>query len=274
MKTIKSLILCLFLALSTVTYAHDWNCCSLSGGAEFVTDYNWRGTNVGGISVQPWVEFSAYGFNVGVWSSLGSGIHDKDYFREFNPELDLYISYTTPDEHFTLGLTHYYYFDDQFFNYSYDLTKVGTTQSEISVNFLVSEDYPFEFGAAMMFGGGDCYQLYDEYLITTPDGNPQKLYSTYIYLKYTLELGDVTLVPEVGLSPHKSMYTYYDPITGYHHNFAFNNLSCTAYWNFYESKLVSMYCTGNFFLNFFDTCFRPFEYGKNACVSVGLGIEL
>lgn len=272
MKIIKSFILCLFLALSAVTYAHDWNHCSLSGGAEVVTDYNWRGTNIGGISAQPWVEFSTYGFNIGAWGSVGSGTHDD--FNQFIPELDLYISYTTPDGHFTLGLTHYYYFDDHFFNYSYDLNKYGTTQSEINVNILVSEDYPFEFGAAMMFGGGDCYQLYSGDLITTPDGNPQKLYSTYIYLKYTLELDNVTLIPEIGLSPHKSMYTYYNPITGYHHNFAFNNLSCTVYWNFYESKLVSMYCTGNFFLNFFDVCFRPFEYGKNACVSVGLGIEL
>ena len=41
--------------------------------------------------------------------SVGSGTYDD--FNQLVPELDLYLSYTTPDEHFTLGLTHYYYFD-------------------------------------------------------------------------------------------------------------------------------------------------------------------
>ena len=127
----KKLFLMLFAILPLLTYAYDWERVSLSGGAEVVSDYNWRGQNIGGLSIQPYVEFSTYGFNIGAWGSVGSGTYDD--FNQLVPELDLYLSYTTPDEHFTLGLTHYYYFDGPFFGGGYKLDELGSSQSEISI---------------------------------------------------------------------------------------------------------------------------------------------
>ena len=273
MKKIKSLILCLFLALTQFTHAYDWEHYSLSGGIEVVSNYNWRGTNVAGLSSQPWVEFSSYGFKIGAYGSVSSGTHDN--FNKFIPELDLYLSYTSPDEHFTLGLTHYYYFDSPFFGMNYNKDEIGTSQSEISLSVFGHEEYPLEVGLAMMFGGGDCYSAnIDEEPIMENDTKAKKLFSTYVYVKYTFEVKDLEIIPEIGLSPNASMYTYYNTKTNKHLNFAMNNISCTFNYGFWNSDIVSAYLTGNFFFNLYDIGYEPFEYGKNFCASIGLGIEL
>lgn len=271
MKKIKSLILCLFLALTQFTYSYDWEHCSLSGGIEVVSNYNWRGTNVGGLSSQPWVEFSSYGFNIGAYGSVGSGTHDS--INQFIPELDLYLSYTSPDGHFTLGLTHYYYFDGPFFGMNYNKNEIGTSQSEISLSVFGHEEYPLEVGFAMMFGGGD-YNSANGHSVSENETRYKKLFSTYVYLKYTFEIEDFEIIPEIGLSPNASMYTYYDTKTGKHLNFAMNNISCTFNYGFWSSDVVSAYLTGNFFFNLYDVGYEQFEYGKNFCASIGLGIEL
>ena len=71
---------------------------------------------------------------------LGSGPYDD--FNQLVPELDLSFSYTSPDGHFTLGLTHYYYFDGPFFGGSYELDNLGSSQSEISVSVFGHDEYP------------------------------------------------------------------------------------------------------------------------------------
>jgi len=55
-------------------------------GAEFVSSYIWRGQHLGGISVQPWLEYSKGGFTIGTWSSVD--LQDRD-----NTELDLYAGF-------------------------------------------------------------------------------------------------------------------------------------------------------------------------------------
>lgn len=278
MKKIKSLILCLFLALTNIANAYTWENVhsegdlSLNAGVEVVSNYNWRGQNLGGLSVQPWAELEVVGFNFGVWGTVGSGQHDC--FKQFIPEIDLSISYTSPDEHFTLGLTHYHYFDGKFISYSYDIDNLSSSQSELEVNIFFTEEYPFEIGCAVMFGGGDCYSA-NGVLVMENEKRAKKLYSTYLYLRYTAEAGPVTIIPEIGISPNASMYTYYDIDNEDHANFALNNISCLVNYRFLESDFVSMYLTGNFYFNLFDVLYdQPFEYGKNFCASIGLGIEL
>lgn len=275
MKKIVLFIAVLLSALSVNAYTweniHPEGDLSLNGGAELVSSYNWRGFTYGGLSVQPWVELEIIGFRFGVWGNIGSGVYSE--FNTFVPELDLSFSYTSPDNHFTLSLTHYHYFDDKFFNYDYGIENHGTSQSELGVNILFSEEYPFEFGANMMFGGGDCYSG-NGVLIKENDKKAKKLFSTYLYVKYTLELDKVTIIPEIGISPNESMYTYYNEETDIHQNFAFNNLSCLVNYTFYDKKLVSMYLIGGFYFNFYDLIYEKFEYGKNFNCHLGLGIEL
>jgi hypothetical protein len=124
-----------------------------------------------------------------------------------------------------------------------------------------------------MFGGGDYYSA-NGVLIMENQTTAKKLFSTYLYLKYTFEVDNVEIIPEIGLSPNASMYTYYDKKTDKHLNFAMNNISCTINYEFWSSDLVSAYLTGNFFFNLYDVGYEQFEYGKNFCASIGLGIEL
>jgi hypothetical protein len=268
----RKFILCLSLILfSNITYAYDWEKVSLSGGVDVVTDYNWRGQHLGGLSLQPYVDFGFYGFNLGAWASVGSGSYDD--FNQLVPELDLSLTYTTPDEHFTLGLTHYYYFDGPFFGGSYELDNLGSSQSEISVSVFGHEEYPLEFGFAMMFGEGD-YWSANGCLVMENETKAKKLFSTYIYLKYTFEVDDVEFIPEIGLSPAPSIYTYYNESTGKHVGFAMNNISFTCNYTFLETDYVTMYTSANIYFNLFDVGYEQFEYGKNCGVSLGLGIEL
>lgn len=269
----KKLLLLIAILFSTLTVkAYDWEHVSLSTGAELFTEYHWRGTNSEGPVLQPYVEFSTYGFNLGAWFSLGAGPYTA--FNEFIPEMDLYLSYTSPDGHFTLGLTHYYYFDGPFFGGGYELDNLGSSQSEISVTVFGHEEYPLEVGVNMMFGGGDYASANgDTIWLDETETKAKKLFSTYIYLKYTFEVGDVEIIPEIGLSPAPSMYTYYDESTGKHVGFAMNNISCTCNYTFLETDYVTMYTTADVFFNLFDVGYEPFEYGKNCGVSLGIGIE-
>lgn len=267
----KKIILYILLIISSVTYAYDWENVSLSTGTEIFTDYNWRGQHLGGLSVQPFVDFEFYGFNLGAWVSVGSGPYDD--FNQLIPELDLSLSYTSPDEHFTLGFTHYYYFDGPFFGGGYELDNLGSSQSEISISVFGGEEFPLEIGFAMMFGAGD-YWSANGHLVMENETNAKKLFSTYIYLKYTVELDNVELIPEIGLSPAPSMYTYYDESTGKHLGFAMNNISFTCNYTFLETDYVTMYTTANVYFNLFDVGYEQFEYGKNCGVGLGLGIEL
>jgi hypothetical protein len=102
----------------------------------------------------------------------------------------------------------------------------------------------------------------------------EKLMSMYIYLKYTFTLNDVEIIPEIGLSPNPSMYTYYDLNTNKHLGFSMNNISCKFNYTFLETDYVSMYTTADVFFNLFDVGYEKFEYGKNCGISVGLGIDL
>ena len=282
----KKLLLLIAILFSTLTVkAYDWEHVSLSGGVETFTEYHWRGTNSETPVLQPYVEFSTYGFNLGAWFSLGVGydttniIVDNTTITTVNnlliPEMDLYLSYTSPDGHFTLGLTHYYYFDGPFFGGGYERDNLGSSQSEISVSVFGHEEYPLEIGFNMMFGGGD-YESANGYTIwlDKTETKAKKLFSTYLYVKYTFELENLSITPELGLSPAPSMYTYYYERTGKHLGSAMNNIACNVSYTFLESDYVCLYAVGNVFFNLFDVGYEPFEYGKNCGVSFGVGIEL
>ena len=113
----------LFAVVATITIvsttnARDFDKFSVSGGAELVANYNFRGVNIGGFSLQPWVELSSYGVAVGAWGSIGSMPYSTEAFKTGNYELDVYLSYTTPLDIFTIKVTHLYYFDGSpYFDY-------------------------------------------------------------------------------------------------------------------------------------------------------------
>jgi uncharacterized protein (TIGR02001 family) len=68
-------------------------------GADFYSNYIWRGTKYGGPSIQPSVTFSTGGLTLGVWGSF-----DASGYMETDP----YITYEFPFG-LSLGFSDYYY---------------------------------------------------------------------------------------------------------------------------------------------------------------------
>ena len=273
----KKFLLTLLIGLCSLSlYAYDWEHVSLSGGAEAVANYSWRGFAQGGLSFQPWLEFSTYGVTIGTWANVGMDGYEKPI--GFYPEIDVYLSYTCPGDWATVLFTHYYYFGgEKYFNFAYDKTLAGTTQDEIELTIrpiqFMEKNNGLEVGAAVMIGGGDYFSGNREEI--EKDANTyQKLYSTYIYFKYTTEINDWTLKPEIGFSPHKSMYTYYDPINDKYKNFALNNISFAVNYNLISNDIISFYFLAGIRFNLFDVGCAKFEYGKNFGWNLGLGFEL
>lgn len=274
MKKILFTILAVFVMFTSAN-AYDFNKYSINGGADLMANYDFRGVNLGGLSLQPWAEFSSYGLTFGAWGSIGSLPYDTDDgyhgFGSGNYELDLYLSYTTPLDIFTLKVTHLYYFDGSpFFDYTNDGS--SSTQTELEGYFSWNG---LSVGAATQVGGGDCYSLFTGDSILDVNGNPYKMWSTYIYVTYDWEINDnMSWKNEVGFSPHKSCYTYYDSETGKHAKFAVNNITSTFTYSYFSNDFLNLYTFAGIRFNLFDVGYDKFEYGKNFGWNVGIGIEL
>lgn len=274
----KKILLLITIAFCSLTVnAYDWEHVSLSGGAEAIANYSWRGFAQGGLSLQPWLEFSTYGLTIGTWGNVGSGTYND--FYQLVPEIDVYLSYTVPGDWVTVMLTHYYYFDDKYFNFSYDADKVGSTQTELELTIrplqFLEENNGLEIGAAVMVGGGDCYSGNGETFYTDDtEMKALKLWSTYIYLKYEAEIDNWTVNAEIGFSPNRSLYTYYDPASGVCAKAALNNISFSTNYTFFDNDLISVYALAGIRFNLFDAVYDKFAYGKNFGWNIGIGFEL
>lgn len=275
----KKILLALLIGLYSLSMnAYDWEYVSFSGGAEAIANYSWRGFAQGGLSLQPWLEFSAYGVAIGTWANVGMDGYEKPI--GFYPEIDVYLSYTCPGEWATLMFTHYYYFrGTKYFNFAYDKNFAEDWQAQDEIELTIrplqflEENNDLEIGAAVMIGGGD-YLSGNKEEIEKDVNTFQKLYSTYIYFKYTAELGNWVLKPEIGFSPHRSLYTWKDPNSNTYKNFALNNISFTANYNLISNDIITFYFLAGVRFNLFDVGCEKFEYGKNFGWNIGLGFEL
>jgi hypothetical protein len=103
MRNFKLLLAILALALivpSTINAQEEEKPSPFSVGADFYSNYIWRGSKFGtGPAFQPSVKFAAKGLTIGVWGSF-----DAAGYTEADP----YISYTLPFG-LSLGVTDYYY---------------------------------------------------------------------------------------------------------------------------------------------------------------------
>ena len=264
------------LICSLSTHAYDWEHISLNGGGNIIANYTWRGFAHGGVSFQPWVEFSAYGVTIGTWVSVGSGVYSD--FCQFVPEIDIYLSYTTPGDWTTARIAHYYYFGgEKYFNFAYDKSLVGSTQDEVELTIrplmFMEENNGLEIGTAVMIGGGDYFSGNGKE-IEKDINTYKKLYSTYVYMRYTHEIENWIIKSELGFSPNPSMYTYYNPVKKKHENFALNNLACSVKYSFFGNDIINAYILAGIRFNLFDVGREEFAYGKNFGWNTGIGFEL
>lgn len=94
-------LIVLVLITTTRLYAEDnVKKSNFTAGADFYTNYIWRGTKFGtGPSLQPSVKLNSGGFTIGVW-----GAYDAHGYAETDP----FVSYSFKCG-LSLGLTDYYY---------------------------------------------------------------------------------------------------------------------------------------------------------------------
>lgn len=265
----------LFLVISFIilgfsnSFAYDFNDkFSIGVGADVNANYLYRGSTIGGLNIQPWVEISYGWFTVGAWNNIGFG----NYFEEFNilvPETDVYFSITSPQDHISITLTQFYYYDRSWF-FGYENDGNNSTQTELSIDLKLSNNCPIIFSVNTMIGGGDCYAWEGTYLETG------KLYSTYISFRYEGELSDSWYIePEVGFSPNRSCYTYYNADTKEHSSFALNNISLKAIYTFYSNDILSLSVLGHIHSNLFNLGKDHYFYpGRTLGWNVGINVEL
>ncbi len=206
---------------------------TLSGGADFVSTYVWRGAYQTGASVQPYAEIGFGNFAVGAWGS--TSLETSAQTKEF----DYYVSYSTGN--FSAVITDYWWSGESFESDVLDeLTgELLTTESipylisdkdshyyELSLSYSFGDSFPLSVAVSTMLGGG-----------ADLNSKGEQAYSTYIEFGYPVAIGDASLDLAVGMTPAKGMYS---------DKFSVCNLSATA------SKAVAI--SDSFELPLFASC--------------------
>ncbi len=179
MKSLKITFGLLAMAFCAITSSASAQ-VTLSGGADFVSSYVWRGAYGSGASVQPYAELGAGNFAIGVWGStaLETSVGAK--------EADYYVSYSTGG--FSAMITDYWWEGE-------GLSYGSNHYYEGALGYTFGDSFPLTISVSTMFAGeGD------------KDENGDQLYSTYIGLDYPIEVGSVALDLGVGITPAAGMY--------------------------------------------------------------------
>ena len=179
-KLIKILsVTALFLANLAAAGAQDK--VEASVGADVVSQYVWRGLDLGGVSLQPTLGVSYKGLSLTAWGS--AGLSNPADTREF----DLTLAYTIGG--FNIGVTDYWFnagLDplNRYFAYAADCT-----------NHVFEANVGYDFGFASLqwytnFAGNDGL---------TPD--EKRAYSSYVEVNVPFVLGGVDWTATAGAVP-------------------------------------------------------------------------
>lgn len=148
---IKAVILVLFIPVGVIAQDNSEE-SNFSAGADFYSNYVWRGSKLGtGPAFQPWVDFTAGGFSMGVWGSF-----DALGYTEADP----YISYAFPFG-LSIGVTDYYYPGLPVFEFEATDT-TGSHALEINAGFSIGglnlgANYIVNKAGGAGSAGGDMY---------------------------------------------------------------------------------------------------------------------
>lgn len=229
----KSMVVWLFVTGCTIPCTAQ-DKVEASAGADLVSSYIWRGTDCGGVSIQPSLSVSYKGFSIGAWGSVSVN-------KEDTKELDLIVNYSVGG--LSLGVTDYWFFpSDETAQVGYFKYGAHNTQHVFEVNA------GYDFGVMGIswntnFAGADYYNA---------DG--KRSYSTYIALTAPFRLGGLDWNAEVGLTPWEGLYA---------DKFNVTNLSLKA------SKEIGI--TEQFSLPLFaQLVFNPYSQGAHFVVGLSL----
>ena len=149
--------------------------------ASLVSRYMWRGTDLGGISIQPEAGISWKGLSLSAFGNTG---FDKEDEQEF----DLTLGYEYKG--FNIGITDYWFTgvdpENRYFFY-----KDKETAHQLEANIGYTSKY-FSLQAYTMFWGND-YKI-----------NGDRAYSTYVELSVPFRAGGLEWDARVGITPMES----------------------------------------------------------------------
>ncbi len=155
-------------------------------GADLVSSYIWRGTDCGGVSIQPTLSVARSGFSLTAWGSVGfEGTDTK--------ELDFTLGYNTGG--LTVAVTDYWFdrtdgVPSDYFDYR-----------ARSTAHVFEATLAYDFGLLALswnthFAGSDYTKA-----------NGDRAYSTYIEARAPFKLGGTGFVAEVGFTPWEGAYS-------------------------------------------------------------------
>lgn len=179
MEYLKHFILTFFILFTFLGFSQtdstNTRKSNLDLGADFKSRYIWRGINLGGNtpSIQPYIEYSfAKGWALGTWGAFSFG-------EQATQEVDLYLSYTLPNELFSFMLTDYFFPDYSVRNGGYfDLDDNSGHVLELMAAFNGTDSFPIGISIASNLIGAD------------KDEDGDQAFSTYIEASYGTNISD------------------------------------------------------------------------------------
>lgn len=251
---------------------------SFEVGADVVSNYLWRGQNLGGLSIQPSVTLDWKGIYISGWGNIGA---DNWKFNYLNPELDVTIGYDNYG--LKLDLTHFYYFyGDKYFK---GLGDANNEYSESTIEVHAGIDVgewasivPLTVDWYTTVLGYDPVLDENGNVVLNENGNAKRAYSTYIELGYDITLPlEIVLGIKVGFTPWKGMFTDYAEVWKNGQTVGINNLQLRAerefelggiYLNVWGEAMFNCYGVNKD--NIIKTFGEASSQKLNACIGVGV----
>ena len=281
----KRIIIILALALIGVSafsfksYAEEKESnFSFEVGADVVSNYLWRGQNLGGLSIQPSVTLGWKGIYISGWGNIGA---DNWKFNYLNPELDVTIGYDNYG--LKLDLTHlYYFYGDKYFKGLGDANnEYSESTMEVHAGIDVGEwasIVPLTVDWYTTVLGYDPVLDENGNIVLNENGNAKRAYSTYIELGYDITLPlEIVLGIKVGFTPWKGMFTDYAEVWKNGQTVGINNIQLRAerefelggiYLNVWGEAMFNCYGVNKD--NIIKTFGEASSQKLNACIGVGV----
>ena len=198
-KNLKKWVLLLMIAIALPVSSMAQDKVEFGVGADVVSKYIWRGTDLGGPSVQPSLSVAYKGLSLTAWGSIG-------FDSEDDKEVDLTLAYETGN--FSLSVTDYWYpeysgahtFEAQigydfgllaanwYTNFAGDDEEYASYISLIAPFSLIGLDWEAEVGATPWgtdYYGTDKFSVCDLSLGASKEFNIGKSFSTTLFAKAT-----------------------------------------------------------------------------------------
>ena len=251
---------------------------SFEVGADVVSNYLWRGQNLGGLSIQPSVTLGWKGIYISGWGNIGA---DNWKFNYLNPELDVTIGYDNYG--LKLDLTHlYYFYGDKYFKGLGDANnEYSESTMEVHAGIDVGEwasIVPLTVDWYTTVLGYDPVLDENGNVVLNENGNAKRAYSTYIELGYDITLPlEIVLGIKVGFTPWKGMFTDYAEVWKNGQTVGINNIQLRAerefelggiYLNVWGEAMFNCYGVNKD--NIIKTFGEASSQKLNACIGVGV----